>query len=347
MDRNKTAAGRLFRHRGVMAVLAAFVLSLMFILVALAVDIGAAMCEQSRMQLASDAASLAGVDVVGEGGTSADVQNIVDFYIAANGLVLDGDDELVVEQGAWNKTTRSIDPAPADQTDAVRVLIRPFGRRTFIGRFIGRDILDVEAESTARIMLDDKQDVAVVIDCSNSMADFNRMTYTRSAALALINALSSNDRVSICAFSWPDPADGNRSTGHIETGLNLDHAPAANCVGLLTPGYYGGGNGTNIAGGMRAGLEALAVPRLSGEEAKKVLLVLTDGHATRHEPPGTDPWNSIDYYADVARNQKVVLHGVTLGSDAAGAALASATRLDGRNLPSRRRWRPLGVDGFV
>ena len=257
------------RRRAVIAVLAAFVLSLMFILAALAIDIGAAVCEQSRLQLASDAASLAGVDVIRDGGTASDVEDIVDFYIAANGLVLDGDDELVIEQGGWNKNTRSIDPAPSELTDAVRVLIRPFGRRTFIGKFIGRDTLDVEAESTARIVLDDKQDVAVVIDCSNSMADYDRMTYTRSAAQALINALSSNDRVSICAFSWPDPAEGFRSTGRIETGLNLDHAPAANCVSLLTAGYYGGGNGTNIAGGMRLGWKRWRFPGFLASRSRR------------------------------------------------------------------------------
>jgi Mg-chelatase subunit ChlD len=100
-------------------------------------------------------------------------------------------------------------------------------------------------------------------------------------------------------------------------------------VSLLAPGYYGSGLGTNIAGGMRAGLDALDAPRLSGESAKKVLVVLTDGHATSAEPPGSDPWNSIDHYANVARSRKVVLHAITLGDDAAGAALSDASALTG------------------
>jgi len=40
---------------------------------------------------------------------------------------------------------------------------------------------------------------------------------------------------------------------------------------------------------------------------------MTDGRANEIEEPGTTPFNSIEYYVDVAAQNDIIIHGITLG----------------------------------
>lgn len=70
---------------------------------------------------------------------------------------------------------------------------------------------------------------------------------------------------------------------------------------------------------MRVGIEELMANKrvdATGEDVQQILVLMTDGHANETEPPGTTPTNSIYYYAELARQNDIIIHGITLGSGA-------------------------------
>lgn len=70
---------------------------------------------------------------------------------------------------------------------------------------------------------------------------------------------------------------------------------------------------------MRAGLEELIANKrydILGDDVQQILVLMTDGRANESEEPGTTPVNSIYHYAEVARQNDIIIHGITLGSGA-------------------------------
>ena len=76
---------------------------------------------------------------------------------------------------------------------------------------------------------------------------------------------------------------------------------------------------TNIAGGLRVAIEEL-IPKKrtlpNGTEVEQIIVLMTDGHANVTEPPGTNPTNSIHHYVDIAEQNDIIIHGITLGASA-------------------------------
>jgi Mg-chelatase subunit ChlD len=126
-------------------------------------------------------------------------------------------------------------------------------------------------------------------------------------------------------------------TGYLEEALDLDHDPVKNRIPQLDPGMYA--DHTNIGGGMRVGIENLLNnPREDGEEAQRIMILMTDGHANVAEAPCTDPKASIEYYANLALAEGIIIHGVTLGSEADAESIEDAANLTGgiyRHVPEQ------------
>ncbi len=64
--------------------------------------------------------------------------------------------------------------------------------------------------------------------------------------------------------------------------------------------------------------EFIGFPRYNafGKKVQQVMVLMTDGLANETEPPGTDPVDSIHYYADLAKQNDIIIHGITLGRGA-------------------------------
>ncbi len=117
-------------------------------------------------------------------------------------------------------------------------------------------------------------------------------------------------------------------TGYLENPLSKDHDPVKNRIPQLLPAMYT--NMTNIAGGMRVGIEEmLGNPRDDGLEVERYMVLMTDGHANVAEPPETDPKGSIDYYANMALANNIIIHGITLGAEADEQSIQEVVNLTG------------------
>src|SRR5690606_15771632 len=112
--------------------------------------------------------------------------------------------------------------------------------------------------------------------------------------------------------------DSTDITGYLEKPLSFNASDVRSRIPQLRAGMYA--NRTNIAGGMRAGLDQLRANRRDDpreeELVEKYLVLMTDGHANVAEPPSTSPTQSIEYYANVAASENVIIHGITLGAEA-------------------------------
>jgi len=237
-----------------------------------------------------------------------------------------------ITMGRWSTTTGTFSLLQGgERPNAVRVVTRRSENEDnavplFFGQVLGIDDVDVTATSIAKTGEDDPRDIVMVLDCSGSMAQNNRMTYTKAAAYALTDELLTTDRLGLVIYSRPV---GGRSTGFLERPLRLNHTPVIDRIPQLSPSMYG--PWTNIAGGMRVAIEHFDSNERARNPASvaKVLVLMTDGRANRTEPPGTTPGNSIQHYAQVAEGKGIEIHSVTLGSGADREHVRAAAELTG------------------
>ena len=325
-------------RRGSMAVLCAVLLIPIMAFAAFSVDLGFISMVKSQLQNAADSAAMAGVAVLAntnndEEGREAQARlwarEFAERNQPAHGNVLVNADIIL---GRWSTTTGTFSVIQGgEKPNAVRV----FTRRSqaegnpvplFFGTVLGFDDVDMTAESIAKTGEDDPRDIILVLDCSGSMGQNNRMTYTKAAAYALADELLTTDRLGLVIYSYPQ--DGNE-TGHLERVMRLNHAPVLDRIPQLSPGMYA--PWTNIAGGMRVAIDEFDANRrsLSPESVAKVMVLMTDGQANRSEAPGTTPTNSIQHYAQVALSKNIEIHSVTLGSGADQQHVREAAELTG------------------
>jgi hypothetical protein len=237
-----------------------------------------------------------------------------------------------------------VNPLP----DAVRVTSRMNEKREnslklFFAPMLGKSTSSLETSAIAVIGRGTPRDIMLVIDCSTSMSSYSRMTYTRQAALLLIDEIGETDRLALTVYCYPQtvlvPKDPDSKkpkfetqtikTGYLERELTFNHDMVRSRVPQLVPGLYT--EGTNIAGGMRVGLDHLRLNRRIEKDipVQQYLVLMTDGHANIAEAPGTMPKNSIDHYTSVAKLDGVIIHGITLGSNADQASIKQAAGVTG------------------
>ena len=342
MDGKRTElqpVGRRVRSRlGSMAVLCAFLLIPIMAFAAFAVDLGYISMMKSQMQNAADSAAMAGVAVLAntnndEEGREARARLWARKFAEQNqpthGNVLVNADIIL---GRWSTTAGTFSVTQGgEKPNAVRVVTRRSQAEDnavplFFGAVLGIDDVDVTATSIAKTGEDDPRDIIMVLDCSGSMQENNRMTYTKAAAYALAEELLTTDRLGLVVYSYPQ---GGNETGHLERVMRLNHAPVLDRIPQLSPAMYA--PWTNIAGGMRVAIDEFDANRrsLSPESVAKVMVLMTDGQANRSESPGTTPTNSIQHYAQVALSKNIEIHSVTLGSGADQQYVREAAELTG------------------
>ncbi|MBI1311508.1 hypothetical protein GC176_09390 [bacterium] len=273
-----------------------------------------------------------------------------------NGRTLALNRDSDIELGFWDETTGTFTAFPVvtdiSLTNAVRVTGRLSRDRNsqvnlFFAPILGQNNAEIQSSAIAVIGRDKERDVMLVIDCSGSMSDYHRMVYTLAAAQVLIDELGDKDRLGLTVYSYPALVDntlsnnnrrttrgsnrgrGNnggsgggangqtRLTGHLEKALSFSFQPVISRLPHLLPALYA--SQTCIGGGMRVAIEEfIAFPRddSKGNKVQQVMVLMTDGIANVTEPPGTDPVDSIYYYADLAKQHDIIIHGITLGRDA-------------------------------
>ncbi|MEX0702000.1 MAG: vWA domain-containing protein [Planctomycetales bacterium] len=347
------------QRRGAVIVLAAVCLIVIFAFAAFTVDVGYISLARTQMQASADAAALAAAAEL-SGGEKA-VRSAAEA-VAGKNFVGQQPTHIVseedVELGKWDDLTRTFTPLlgkAQESADSVRVTVKLDATRDnalplFFAPLLGHRDAAIKVQSVASTGHDKPRDIVLVIDCSGSMAQYNRMVYTRAAALAFIEELGPRDRLGLAVYSYPvetitEVVTGKGKskkkkvtevvetvlTGFLEDGLAFDFSPIKGRIPKLDPGEYA--DLTNIGGGMRVALEEFVdSPRTDlkpGEEVEKTMVLMTDGNANVTEAPASSPMESIYYYADVAKQQNVIIHGITLGQSAAKGPIMQAASTTG------------------
>ncbi len=348
------------QRRGAIALMAAVFLVMIFAFTAFTVDLGYLSIVDQELQAAVDSSALAAAYEL-KSATSTDVVRDAAEELAGlnsvNGQSLALDRDSDIEFGFWDETTGAFQAIPVVNDISLANAVRITGRlnrdrnsqvNLFFAPVLGRNNAEMESSAIAVIGRDDERDVMLVIDCSGSMADYNRMVYTLAAANVLVEELGDNDRLGLAVYSYPALVDGTESnnnntritrgsnrgrgnnggsgggaggdtrlTGRLESHLALNFRPVTARLGQLAPGMYA--SRTCIGGGMRIAIEEfLAFPRdnVYGKKVQQVMVLMTDGLANETEPPGTNPVDSIYYYANLAKQNDIIIHGITLGRGA-------------------------------
>ncbi len=211
---------------GIILVLAAFCLVMILAFAAFTVDVGYILVTKAELQNATDAATLAATQVLvenpegGRAAVEAAVQAVVDASVVSNGaLSFVAAEDLVL--GNWDDETYSFVAVEGDDlTDVTAVSLdlrlsedRDNSLNLFFAPVIGHTNVDLAASAIGAVSQDQPRDVMLVIDCSGSMANNNRMPYTRGGALLLSEQLMGEDRLGLTVYSYPQPVEPDPNDG--------------------------------------------------------------------------------------------------------------------------------------
>ena len=150
-------------------------------------------------------------------------------------------------------------------------------------------------------------DAALLIDVSGSMNNDNDdppqpLTDAKNAASDFVGRLSPNDRAGLITFATHSTLLQGFSNGHDETRAKID------AIGILPEEEEGSTNmGDAIHDASRI-LEADSAPR---PNAKKVIVLLTDGIANEPEDPGGEPYAL--QFAGEAKSKGYTIYTIGIG----------------------------------
>lgn len=335
------------RRHGAILVLSAFLLVGILSFAAFTVDVGSITYSRAKLQAATDAAALAGVADMHIDKATADTT--IYAVLAANGLPepqTNPDIVVSIQYGEWDEDSRVFSVCDFEDAYCVHLDVTHKKLTSYFGKVLGHEKYETSAKSTAMSQASNPRDIAMVIDCSGSMAanmsnGQKRIDNTKAAALSLMENLGTDDRAGLSIYSWSDNTRNRyKKTASIEHMLSFDHAPVEATIGGMDHQHYTGG--TNIGGGFRAGCEIFMndpSPRDDEEDLEKILIMMTDGQTNMAEPyPDEDgllpppPYKKNKYESDTAvelwaaqvRSQGIKVYVVTVGASAYDPLMVNA-----------------------
>jgi Mg-chelatase subunit ChlD len=282
-----------FRRHGGIIVLTAFVLVVVVILAALAVDIGYLSTVRTELQCAADAGALAGAAELAGGMTGA--TSAAQDFVQRNVSVDDAD--IDVAMGRWDRDSRTF-AAGQNPHDALQVVVRQPQAPLFFGRIIGRSSQSLEGRAIAACS---PRDIMLVLDFSGSMNSHGRITELKNSVslfASILQATEAPDRVGYARYS---------TYGELVIPLSDDlTALEARVQSDNASGWTNIGHGMQLA---RLELEANARPI-----ATKMMVIMTDGKVNR--PLSQDPKTLVLDEAQLALQAGIAAVTISFGDDA-------------------------------
>ena len=282
------------RRRGGVAVLAAFVLVLLLLMVAFAVDLGYLFTVRTELQAAADAGALAGSAELAASQSQA--ATVAKDFVRRNADVTD--EGVGVEFGHWDFSGRSFSPGVAPY-DAMQVTVRKTDTPLFFGKMAGQAATqNVAGRATAAYR---PRDIVLVLDYSGSMNAQGRIQELKDSVALFIFTLQeieAEDRVALVRYS----TQGEMA---IPLTTDLDRVNST-AQGVNADGW------TNIGHGME--LARLELTSHARSHAAKMMIVMTDGKVNR--PQGTDPKTYVIDEAGRARDEGITAVTISFGDDA-------------------------------
>lgn len=294
------------RRCGAVLPMLAVMLMILFVVAALSVDIARMHLTRAELRSATDAAARAATEALAR---TQDEQEAIDAALAiANQNVVAGVPltlslpNISVGQVTTDEAGQFVfsPTAPPDQLNAVRVI----GDRSAnspdgaVGMLFAPlfGVVDFEPVQTATANRVDR-DIALVLDISGSMADFNRFTELQSALDTFLNEMDATlaeERVSLIVYN-------STATTLVPLTTNMD------AIRVAFSNQSPNGN-TAIGEGINRGLSSVLYDPNARPFANKSILVMTDGNHNTGISPVTAALS--------CEANNIVVNAVTFGPDA-------------------------------
>ncbi|MCA9174670.1 MAG: VWA domain-containing protein [Planctomycetales bacterium] len=323
-----------FRRRGAMVTLVGFMMIVVVVMGAIAVDIAYVQLVNMQLRKATDAAAHAGAEALArlqdeQSGIDAALNVASQNTVLGTGLDLDSSDielgRVTYFNGAW-----SFDSGVA-LPNAVRVnsQLRPNGYITTLGRLAGVENIQVAQSATAAHVT---RDICLVLDRSGSMAfDMSGVdwsypsgrdyctdphpTLSRWAAVVSavdvfmneLNATQQSEKLALVTYATSYRSCNRRvNDSDINERLTFDYQNVTDDLDYLSNRAIIGG--TAISAGIDDAVNVLTDTSRTRQFADKMVVLLTDGH----ENSGR---SSLDA-ADDAAAENITIHTITFSDNA-------------------------------
>lgn len=321
MKVNRTPTSRRANERGAILALAGILLMVFLGMVVLGVDLGYVAMVQGELQAGADAASLAAVDTLRDGGTAAEAQQAAidtaskndaagsDMSLAASDIVF----------GSYDFDTKqfmsppSLDFPPAVQVNARRSEQSSGGPLDLLfGGLVGQAQANVDAKAVAAI---GRREMVIVQDVTGSFRD--EIEDAKDADVTLVTAMAGQnlggERVGLVTF---DEAAAQRLG---LTSIHADLDGVTDTIDTFEACQSGAPNchGTHIAPGLDAATTLFSAQ--GREDAQKVIVLVSDGMpnpSSRRDPAIAA--------ADRADAEGISIFTVTLTQEPTGGTYGSA-----------------------
>lgn len=304
---------------GAMLVMVAISVLLVLIFLAMSVDLAYMQLTRTELKIASDAAARAAVE------TLSREQDVTKAIQAAKNIALANEvagtplqlaeNDIVPGRVEFSTSGKWTFTANGSPTNSIQVLAKRTNSSSsgpinlFFGGASGHRTFEPQATSTATNL---DRDVALIVDHSGSMRNYNRWRGLKNAVDIFLQELDQSDpteHVSLSGYSTEtslyQPLTGN--TNLIRRALSR-----------LRPGGM-----TNIGGGLRVGSNSLEDPVLKRSFAARVVVLMTDGNHNR----GTNPLS----VTSLTLSRGHVVHTVTFGSSANSSLMRQVAQRTGGN----------------
>ena len=348
-----------YRHksrRGATLILMVFLIVVVVGMTAFAVDLGIIYLDRVQIQNAVDSAALAAnlklkqdaSDI--EGAASEAARFIQLNRVGMNQTI--PDDAIVVETGDWDEDAQVFTVTNATPT-AVRVQGTQAGENYFFARIWGKEDFDVVGSAVATGGTR-RLDFCMVLDLSGSMGTKGRIQALWNAAPAFVDVVEdfkSDDQIGVMGLSanpdYYDPSIEGHSSSLYDSGF---HASADHHRGVLesfitkdfdylrdkilsqsnlqTAKYKGhfedGFTGTGAA--LYDAVHFLVNHNSGRTNAKKVVVLMSDGHANRPTIDASQYALDAAGYADL---NDVQVYTISLGNEADVALMKDIAEMTG------------------
>ncbi|NLX99880.1 MAG: VWA domain-containing protein [Rhodopirellula sp.] len=223
---NRTASRENGTRRGAIVVLFAVLMIVIFAMLAFAVDLGFVALTRTQLQVAADAAALAGAGTM-VGGTEAaeaEVRRYIDLHQQQGSPVDESRTEI--RFGNWDTQTRRFDPG-AEEVNAIDVAVHSRARPFFFARVLGRDEFDSQARAIASFS---PRDIMLVLDFSGSMCFDSQLSSIDTLGRVMVEEnlqqiYSDLGSPRFGKMQWTPKSIPGNSTQQVKSALGLTKVP--------------------------------------------------------------------------------------------------------------------------
>lgn len=332
------------RRRGASLVFMVFLMVIVLGAVVCSIEVGRIYLLRSQIQTAVDSAALAASIKLAEDNTATDeaaevAREFVQRNRVGNGVTVP-EDAITVEIGHWNADTQ-VFATSANMVNAVRVSARQEDEPYYFARIFGRNTFAAPASAVATGS-GGPLDIMMVLDLSGSMNSQGRIEALRNAApefVTVIEEAGGSDQIGVMTYGAEHDDfdyDEHATTPYMDGIYNVSDpgdAWVAVVESHLTDNFADVENSaldsSNLVGAKYASLTPIgaairdasyylnnsvfAREAANGLTVRKVIVLMSDGHANRPAGNGPGYARSMANYAD---SVDVTVYTISLGNSA-------------------------------